>query len=76
MSSKRSNTSSQCTASLSPVCWPFSKHPQLAFEKGKEQQIDLIESELNFAQAPIWIHIVSNDWRYSQFVHWCPSVQS
>jgi len=36
VSSKRSRISSRCTASLSPVCWPWSYHPYLAIEKWRE----------------------------------------
>jgi hypothetical protein len=34
-------------ASLVPVFWPLTYHPELAFETGIEQAINLIESELN-----------------------------
>jgi len=34
--------------------------PELAFETGTEQAINLIESELNFTQCPISIHIASS----------------
>jgi hypothetical protein len=61
VSAKRLSTSFKCTASLVPVCWPVTYHPELAFETGIEQAINIIEMELNFTQCPISIHIVSND---------------
>jgi hypothetical protein len=36
-------------------------HASLAFETGKEQAINLIESEMNFTQYPISMQIVSNN---------------
>jgi hypothetical protein len=36
-------------------------HPQLGFESGKEQAINLIESQVDIAQCLILIDIVSND---------------
>jgi len=64
VSSKWSSTSFKCTANLAPVCWPLTYRPQLAFERGKEQAINLIKSQLNFTQCPIPIHIQSNDQGY------------
>jgi len=76
VSSNRSRTSFKCAASLCPVCWPLTYHHELAFEMGKEQAINLIGSKLYFTQCLISIHLVSSDWRYGEFVSWCPSVQS
>jgi len=56
VSSKRSSTSFNCIASLALVCWPLTYHPELAFEMGIVQAINLIESELNFTQWPtLWL---------------------
>jgi len=64
VSSTQSSMSFKCTASHAPVCWRLTYHPWLLFELGTEQAINLIQSEFNFTQCPISIHIVCNDWRY------------
>jgi hypothetical protein len=61
VSSKRSSTPLECTASLAPVCRPLTYHPWLAFETRKDQAVNLIECELNCVQCGILIPIVSND---------------
>jgi len=60
LSPKPSRMAFKCMASLAPVCWPFTYHPWLAFERWEEQVINLVEQELNFTQCPSSIHIVSN----------------
>jgi len=62
--SKRSGTTFKCITRLAPVCWPLTYHYWFAFETGNEQGINVIDSELNFMQCPIVIHMVSNDWRW------------
>jgi len=64
VSSKQFSTCFKCMASLAPLCRPLTYHPWFAFQRWKEQAINLIECELNFTQCPIWIHKVSNDWCY------------
>jgi hypothetical protein len=46
VSLNRSRTSFKYTSSLAPVCWPLTYHPELAFETGKAQAINIIESVL------------------------------
>jgi len=62
-SSKRSSTPFKCKASLAPVCWHLTYHPELAFEMGKGLGINVIEHELNFTQCPISILVVTKDKR-------------
>jgi len=38
----------------------LTNHPDLGFEMGKEQVINLIEREFNFTHCPISINIVGN----------------
>jgi len=58
--SKQSSMPFKSTATLAPVRWPLIYHPEIVFEMGIEQAINLIESELNFIYYPISINIVSN----------------
>jgi hypothetical protein len=55
-------------AGLAPLSWPLTNHPDLAFETGKEEAINLHESNLLFNQCTISIHIVSNDQHYGECV--------
>jgi len=58
---KWSSMSFNCSASVAPVCWRLTHHPQLAFETGEQQLINLIESGSIFTQCPMLIHPVGND---------------
>jgi hypothetical protein len=72
----RSSTSLKRTTGVASVYWPWSSHFSSVFETGTEQVINLMKSEFDFTQCPIWIDLVCSDQRYGLFVCGCPSVRS
>jgi len=65
VSSEQWKTSFKYPASRAHVCWPFTCHPQWAYEIEKKWAINLFERQLYFSQSPMFIPIIGNDWCYS-----------